>query len=208
MNWINFLEAVIIIIAVYLPLLLGKNKKNEENVFWASMVSLALAVVATFVTGKTNVGNFNFSSALPIIVALIAGFISYGIHDLNFKLQSTKLSPITWLIFIPITDNLAFRNIGLFYTSEWIFKIQILAWYVTVNVLLFAIIAAIIYFFIYLKNGIKEALVEAAMFFVIGLIAGYIYVNYGLLMAIISELVFNLWRVVFGMIHPKIKESA
>ncbi len=208
MNWINFLEAVIIIIAVYLPLLLGRNKKNEENIFWASMVSLALAVVATFVTGKTNVENFDLSSALPIIVALIAGFISYGIHDLNFKLQSTKLSPITWLIFIPITDNLAFRNIGLFYTSEWVFKIQILAWYVTVNVLLFAIIAAIIYFFIYLKNGIKEALVEAAMFFVIGLIAGYIYVNYGLLMAIISELVFNLWRVIFGMIHPKIKESA
>ncbi len=208
MNWINFLEAVIIIIAVYLPLLLGRNKKNEENIFWASMVSLALAVVATFVTGKTNVENFDLSSALPIIVALIAGFISYGIHDLNFKLQSTKLSPITWLIFIPITENLAFRNIGLFYTSEWVFKIQILAWYVTVNVLLFAIIAAIIYFFIYLKNGIKEALVEAAMFFVIGLIAGYIYVNYGLLMAIISELVFNLWRVIFGMIHPKIKESA
>lgn len=208
MSWINFLEAVIIIIAVYLPLLLGKNKKNEENLFWASMVSLALAIVATFVTGNAKIGSFNFSSALPIIVTLIAGFISYGIYDLNFKLQSTKFSPITWLIFIPVTDNLIFRHIGLFYTSEWVFKIQILAWYVTVNVLLFAIIAAIIYFFIYLKNGLTQALVEAAMFFVIGLIAGYIYINYGLLMAIISELVFNLWRVIFGMIRLKVKESA
>ncbi|MCL4407102.1 MAG: hypothetical protein M1542_07505 [Thermotogae bacterium] len=208
MNWINFLEAVIIIIAVYLPLLLGKSKKNEENIFWASMASLTLAIVATFVTGNADIGSFNFSSALPIIVALIAGFISYGIHDLNFKLQSTKYSPITWLIFIPVTENLVFRHIGLFYTSEWVFKIQILAWYVTVNVLLFAIIAALIYFFIYLKNGLTDALVEAAMFFVIGLIAGYIYVNYGLLMAIVSELVFNLWRVIFGMLHAKIKESA
>jgi hypothetical protein len=51
---------------------LGKSKKNEENVFWASMASLTLAIVATFVTGNANMGSFNFSSALPIIVALIA----------------------------------------------------------------------------------------------------------------------------------------
>lgn len=201
MNWINFVEAVIIITAVYLPLLLGKSKRNEENLLWASMVSLALAIVATFVIGSENLWIVHFSNIWPILVAFIAGFISYGIYNLNFKLQNMKFSPITWLIFLPITDNLTFRHIGLFYTSEWTFKIQVLAWNVPVNVFLFAIIAAIIYFLIYMRGGVKQALVEVAMAFVIGMIAGYIYINYGLLMAIIAEVVFNLWRIIFGGIR-------
>lgn len=201
MNWINFVEAVIIITAVYLPLLLGKSKRNEENILWASMVSLALAIVATFVIGIGNLWTVHFFSIWVILVPFIAGFIAYGIYNLNFKLQNMKFSPITWLIFIPITDNLTFRHIGLFYTSEWAFKIQVLAWDVTVNVFLFAIIAALIYFLIYMRSGIRQALVEVAMAFVIGMIAGYIYINDGLLMAIIAEVVFNLWRVIFGAIR-------
>uniref|UniRef100_A0A7V3VT74 Uncharacterized protein n=1 Tax=Mesoaciditoga lauensis TaxID=1495039 RepID=A0A7V3VT74_9BACT len=203
MVWINFLEALIIVTVIYLPLLVGKSKRNEESLFWASLVSVFLALVATFVVNSEKLIGINIFNYLPILIALIAGFISYGIYGLNSKPTYTKLSPITWLIFLPLTDNLALRHIGLFYTSEWVYKIQILAWYVTVNVFLFAIIAALIFFFIYIRNGIKSALIEAAMAFVIGMIAGYIYFNYGILMAIISEIVFNFWRILFGFIKNK-----
>ncbi|HEU24026.1 MAG: hypothetical protein C0176_03365 [Mesoaciditoga sp.] len=200
MNYLNFLEAVIIMIAVTLPLLIGKNKKNEENLFWASMVSVVLAIIATFVTGNANIGVLNFSNFWAILIPFIAGFITYGIYGLNFEIQYSKISPITWLIFIPIIDTLIFRHIGILYTSEMNFKIQVLAWFFPVNVFLISIIASLIYFFIYLRNGVKEAIVDAAVFFVFGMIAGYIYVNYGILTAFVSELVFNLWRIIFGSI--------
>ncbi len=201
MDYLNFLEAVIIMVAATLPLLIGKNKKNEENVFWASMVSVVLSIIATFVTGNANVGILNFSNIWTVLIPFIAGFITYGIYDLNFEIQYSKYSPITWLIFIPLIDTLIFRHIGLLYTSEMTFKIQILAWFFPVNVFLISIIASLIYFFIYLRNGVREAIVDAAVFFVLGMIAGYIYINYGILTAFISELVFNFWRAIFGSIR-------
>ncbi len=205
MNWIDLLEAVVIMIVVYLPLLIGKSKRSEESIFWASMVSVFLALVATFVVGSGNLVAINSFSYLVILIALVAGFISYGLYGLNFKIAYAKFSPITWLVFFPIADNLTFRHIGLFYTSELIYKIQIFAWYVTVNVFLLAIIAALVYFFIYIRNGVKIGIIEAVMAFVIGMIAGYIYFNYGIFMAIIAEMLFNFWRVLFGFTRKAVK---
>lgn len=203
MDYEKVLEAVIIMIAVTFPLLISRNRKNEENVFWSSMVSVILALIATFVTGNANVGILNVSNFWVVLIPFIAGFITYGIYALNFEIQYSKFSPITWLIFIPIIDTLVFRHIGLLYTSEWTFKIQILAWFFTINVFAIAIIASLIYFFIYLRNGIQEAVVMASIFFVLGMISGYIYVNYGMISTFVSELVFNFWRVVFGNLNRK-----
>ncbi len=182
---------------VYLPLFIGKYKKNEESLFWASAISAVLMIVALLIAGNKNfeIGKFVF---LPILVSLAFGFVSYATYRVNFSFERSKFSPFTWLVSLPILDNIIFRVFGLYYLSIMTQKHQLLAWYVPLNVIVMALICGTVYFFIFVRNGLFRSLWEASMAFVVALIAGYVYVNYGFTDALISQVAFNFWRIAFS----------
>lgn len=201
MGWTKFLESLIIAFAVYIPLFLGKSRRNEESLFWASIVSTFLALMAIFVV---RLENFNMSPVnfIPVLVVAAIGFVAYGLYRLNFEFTTSKISPLTWLVVIPVVDNLTFRHIGLYYTSELNLKYQLLGWHVTLNVILLALIAGVVYFLIFVRNGAIRAVVEGALAFVVGIASGYIFINYGIVTAILAQSAFEIWRIVMSM-HSK-----
>ncbi len=197
MQGFDFLSVGAISFVVYLPFFIGKYKKNEESLFWESTISLILMIVALFV-----MTNKSFESEkpvfLPILVSFLFGFAAYTIYRMNFPFERNKLSPLTWLVELPIVDNVVFRGFGLYNLSAISQKHQLLVWYVPLNVIVMALVCAVVYFFVFIKNGLFRSSWESSMAFVVALVAGYIYVNYGFVNALISQSAFNSWRIAFS----------
>ena len=197
MQGFDLLSVGAISFVVYLPLFIGKYKKNEESLFWSSVISLILMSVALFV-----MANKSFESGkivfLPVFVSFLFGLVAYAIYRMNFPFERSKFSPFTWLATLPIVDNVVFRGFGLYNLSAISQKHQLLAWYVPLNVIVMALVCAVVYFFVFIKNGLFRSFWESSMAFVVALVAGYVYVNYGFVDALISQSAFNSWRIVFS----------
>lgn len=193
----GFISMGAISFVVYMPLFIGQRKKNEESLFWASVISLILTTVALIVMGN---GDFKSGKPvfLPLLVSFLFGFVAYGIYRMNFPFKRSKFSPFTWLAILPVVDNIVFRGFGLHYLSMMSQEHQLLAWYVPLNVVVMALVCAVAYFFIFFRNGLFRSFWESGMAFVIALVSGYIYMNYGFTDALISQFAFNLWRIVFS----------
>ena len=198
MKWLDFTDVVVVALVIYLPLLIGKYKKSEESLFWASTISLILAVISLFVMGNLKVVHIQSVKPLPILVALVMGFGSYALYKINWNFERHTLSPLTWLVVLPIVDNLALRVFGI-RELYWMNQVhQLLIWYVGLNVFLLALVGAFIYLLIFFKNGLFISIWEASIVFVSSLMAGYVYVHYGLVSAILAQASFNLWRLIFA----------
>lgn len=197
MHGFDLLNVMAISFVVYIPLFTGRYKKTEESLFWASLISLILMTVTLAV-----MENKNFESGklvfLPVLVSFLFGFIAYTIYRMNFPFERNKFSPFTWLVTLPIVDNIIFRGFGLHYTSWMSQKHQLLAWYVPLNVIVMALICAVVYFFVFVRNGLFRSFWEASIAFVVGIVAGYIYMNCGFIDALVSQAAFSFWRIIFS----------
>lgn len=197
MEWLNFLDMVLVVFVVYTPLLIGKSKRSEESVFWASVISLILTVLVFFLI-KTGSVEFKEFGPISVIVASAFGFVTYGLYRLNFSWETKVYSPITWLVLLPIIDNMIFRKYGLYYTSMLSQKLQLLDWNIQENVLIVALLCALIYFLVFVRKNVFQAIAEAAVAFILSIIAGHIYSIHGLFNAILAQSAFSFWRMVFA----------
>ncbi len=199
MEWMKFLDTAVMAFVVYIPLLIGKSKRSEESLFWASLISLSLSIIVFFLIKTGNVEHKELF-IFPLLIALIFGFIAYWLYRLNFSWEIKVFSPITWLVVLPIVDNLIFRRFGLYYTSKLpylSYKLQLLFWHVRGNVILLAVLCAFIYFLIFVRKDVFQAIIEGTMAFVVSVIAGHVYLFYGLFGAILAQSAFSFWRMIF-----------
>lgn len=197
MEWLKFIDMVLVVFVVYMPLLIGRAKRSEESIFWASLISLMLTVIVLFLI-KT--GNFEFRkiAVIPVMVTFVFGFVAYGLYKLNFSWEIKAFSPVTWLVLLTIIDNVIFRKFGLYYMSTLSRKLQLLAWNIQENVIIIALLCALIYFLIFVRKNATQAMIEGSIAFVVSIIAGHIYLLHGLFDAILAQSAFNFWRMTFA----------
>ncbi len=198
MKLIRFLDVVLITFVVYLPLLIGKYKKNEESLFWAASISSLLGIISLFL--MKDIHNlhpyFQKIELLPLLVSFVIGFGAYSLYRINrdFKRKSFY-SPLTWLVFLPFVDTVILRKFGIDSLS-WMQEVhQLLVWYVSLRVFILAILAGFVYFLIFFRNRLFVASWEGSIAFTSSLVAGYIFVHYGFTNALLAEVAFNFWRV-------------
>ncbi len=203
MEWLKFLDMVLVVFVVYIPLLIGKSRRSEESVFWASVISLILTVLVFFLI-KTESVEFKEFGPISVIVASTFGFVTYGLYRLNFSWETKVYSPITWLALLPIIDNVIFRKYGLYYMSMLSQKLQLLDWNIQENVIIVALLCAFIYFLVFVRKNAFQAIAEGAVAFILSIIAGHIYLIHGLFNAILAQSAFSFWRMVFAC-HPHSK---
>ncbi len=197
MRLIKFFDIVLIMFVVYLPLLIGKSKKNEESLFWASLITLVLAVISMLVMKKAQIEfkNVNF---LPILISTAFGFGAYGLYKMNWKFERNIFTPLTWLVFLPLVDTIIFREFGL-HDLSWMNEThQLLWWFVSLRVFVLGMLTGFIYFLIFIKGNFFSAVWEGGIAFVSALVAGYIFVHFGLIDALFAEIAFNFWRIAFA----------
>ncbi len=190
-------DVLLITVVIYLPTLLGKYKKNEETLFWSSLISSVLTVISFFLieNGEVHLSRVFF---MPVLIGAVFGFVNYLIYRLNYAFNRRRFSPLAWLIILPFVDTVILRKYGISTLSVMNSTHQLLVWFVPSNVIVMAIIGAIVYFFIFWRNGFKRVWWEGVSAFVVGIVSGYIYVKYGFLTAFLAEIAFNFWRIAFA----------
>jgi hypothetical protein len=194
---IKFLDVVLTTFVVYLPLLIGKSKKNEESLFWASLITSLLAIISLLVMKGSHL-SLEKVQFLPILISFIFGFGSYALYRMNWKIEKSNISPLTWLVLLPFIDTMILREFGIQELS-WMHEIhQLLWWFVSLKVFVLAILAGLIYFFIFFRNKLFSATWEGGIAFTSSLVMGYVFVHYGLLNALLAEIAFNFWRIIFA----------
>ncbi len=196
MELLKFVDMILVVFVVYMPLLIGKSKRSEESIFWASVISLVLTIIVLFLI-KTGNAEFKEFAVVPLMMSFAFGFVAYGLYKLNFSWEVRAFSPITWLVLLTTIDNVIFRKFGLYYTSALSQKLQLLFWNIQGNVIVIALLCAFIYFLVFARRNVLQAVIEGSMAFVVSIIAGHIYLLYGLFNAILAQSAFNFWRVAF-----------
>ncbi len=193
----KFFDVVLITVVIYLPTLIGKYKKNEESLFWASLISSVLTVISFFLVenGEVHFSRVNFTA---VLVSAVFGFGAYSLYRINYAFPRRRVSVLTWLVILPFVDTMILRKYGVGNLLALNSLHQLLGWYVPSNVIIMALLGGMVYFLIFLRNGWERVWWESSIAFILGLVGGYIYLKYGFLTAIFSESAFNMWRLLFA----------
>ncbi len=193
----KFFDVVLITVVIYLPTFIGKYKKSEESLFWASLISSILTVISFFLVenGEIRISTVDF---LALGVSTLFGLGAYTLYRINHTFSREKVSVLTWLVTLPFVDTMILRKYGIGNLLNLDSLHQLLLWYVPTSVIVMALVGGVIYFLIFSRNGWETTWWEGSIAFVLGLVSGYIYLRYGFLTAVLSQCAFNVWRVLFA----------